>query len=192
MTTPPPSAEDLVRRLGEGEPQAAADLLPLVYDDLRAAAGAMLRQERPGHTLQPTALVHEAFMRLAGSSEPAWTSRAHFRAIAAKVMRQILMDHARRRDAVKHGGDMRRVTLTGAAENEAGLGAGDVDVLDLHAALEKLATLSARQAQVVEMRIFGGLTVNEVAHVLGVGTTTVDDDWAIARAWLARELRPAR
>lgn len=191
MTSDSHASEDLIRRLGDGEPAAAADLLPLVYDDLRAAAAAMLRQERPGHTLQPTALVHEAFMRLAGSSEPAWTSRAHFRAIAAKVMRQILVDHARRRDAVKHGGDIRRVTLDGAAEAQA-LVSGDVDVLDLHAALDKLSTLSPRQARVVEMRVFGGLTVSEAAHVLGVGTTTVDDDWAIARAWLARELRAGK
>lgn len=191
MTSDSPASEDLIRRLGDGESAAAADLLPLVYDDLRAAAAAMLRQERPGHTLQPTALVHEAFLRLAGSSEPAWTSRAHFRAIAAKVMRQILVDHARRRDAVKHGGDIRRVTLDGAAEAQAFV-SGDVDVLDLHAALDKLSTLSPRQARVVEMRVFGGLTVSEAAHVLGVGTTTVDDDWAIARAWLARELRAVK
>lgn len=189
----PPSArpEELLRQLGEGDAKAASDLLPLVYDDLRAAAAAMLRQERPGHTLQPTALVHEAFLRLAGASEPGWTSRAHFRAIAAKVMRQILVDHARRRGAAKHGGDMQRVTLDGSAPGgPAGL-PGELDVLDLHEALEKLARLSPRQAQVVELRVIGGLTVAEAAHVLGVGTTTVDDDWAIARAWLARELRPA-
>lgn len=191
MGLQPAPSEELIRQLGDGESRAAEDLLPLVYDDLRAAAAAMLRQERPGHTLQPTALVHEAFLRLAGTSQPAWTSRAHFRAIAARVMRQVLVDHARRRDAARHGGDVRRVTLDGVADASP-IALGEVDVLDLHAALDKLGALSSRQARVVEMRVFGGLTVSEAAHVLGVGTTTVDDDWAIARAWLARELRAGK
>lgn len=182
--------QDTLDRIEAGDALAAEALFPLVYADLRAAAAALLRQERPGHTLQPTGLVHEAFLRLAGGTRVAWTSQAHFRAVAARAMRQVLVDHARRRDAFKHGGELDRVTWDGDMDARApGL---DAEVLDLHDALERLAMLSPRQARVVELRIFGGLTVQEVAHVLDVGTTTVDDDWAMARAWLSGELGGAR
>jgi len=180
------SLEGTLERLERGDALAAEALFPHVYADLRAAAAALLRQERPGHTLQPTALVHEAYMRLAGGTRIAWTSQAHFKAIAARAMRQILVDHARRRDAQRHGGDMRRVTLDG--ELSAAQADGETDLLDLHDALARLGEVSPRQARVVEMRVFGGLTVSETAHVLSVGTTTVDDDWATARAWLARAI----
>jgi RNA polymerase sigma factor (TIGR02999 family) len=173
---------------GEGDERAAARLLPLVYDELRALAGSFFARQTPGHTLQPTALVHEAYLKLAGSANVRWEGRAHFFAVAARAMRQILMNHARDKSAAKRGGGWTRITLDKAV-TPPGTTDRQVDLLALDEALEKLSALSDRQARVIELRFFAGLTIAETAHVLGVGTTTVEDDWHLAKAWLVRELK---
>jgi RNA polymerase sigma factor (TIGR02999 family) len=160
-------------------------LLPLVYPELRRLALNHLRRERENHTLSPTALVHEAYLRLAGGAEVSWESRAHFFGAAARAMRQILVDHARIRGAAKRGGGWRRVTLE---EEFTPSGRRHFDFLDLHNALEKLMGFDERAARTVELRFFGGLTLDEVAHVLGVSRRTVAGDWTVARMWLSREL----
>ena len=172
-----------------GDAAAADRLLPLVYDELRAMAGSYMARRPPGHTLQPTALVHEAYLRLAGSEGDAWQSRAHFMAVAGRAMRQILINHARDKAAAKRGGDRDRVTLDEAVAIS---DVRELDVIALDLALSKLADLNERQARIVELRFFGGLTIPEASHVLGVGTTTVEDDWRLAKAWLSRELEGGR
>ena len=165
---------------------AFQQILGLLYPELRRLAARLMRRERPGHTLQPTALVHEAFLELVDQAAIDWQCRAHFMGVAARVMRHVLVDHARRRGAGKRGGGLRQVTLDEA------LGCGSVpalDILQLDEILERFATLDARGARVVEMRVFGGLTADEVAITLGVSKRTVDSDWSVARMWLARELR---
>ncbi len=170
-----------------GEKSAIAALLPLVYRELRALAGNYFRIQGAGHTLQPTALVHEAYLKLIGSEDGQWETRAHFFAVAAKAMRQILADHARRkRSAKRGGGEQQRVTLSGlitpaAVESE-------VDLLALDEALAKLAEVYPEQARVVELRFLAGLTVEEAVAVLGVAERTVKRRWRMARAWLRREL----
>ncbi len=171
--------------LSAGDATAADRLTPLLYTELRALAGSFLRKERADHTLQPTALVHEAWLRLAGQPSSAWTDTAHFKAVAAGVMRRVLVDHARRRASDKRGGDWRRVSLSGAAE---GMAPDIADVLALDQALHRLAGLHARQARVAELRFLAGLSVEETAHVLGVDPRTVKSDWATARLFLAQEL----
>lgn len=175
-----------------------AELMPQVYDELRRLAGNYLRHERPGQTLQATALVHEAFLRLSKEQHQPWKNRTHFLAIAALSMRQILVQRARARHADKRGGEnAERITLDESliaddrrsrrsAEREGG--AGGVDVLELDAALEKLAALDPQQAKIVELRYFGGLTVEEVAETLEISPATVKRHWTIARAWLRKEL----
>lgn len=158
----------------------------MVYDELRALAESCLQRERHGHTLQATALVHEAYLRLIKQEEVEWRNRAHFFAIAAQAIRRILVDHARGRQRAKRGGDRERVTLD---EDVAITPDRDLDVVELDEALEKLAQLNQRQARIVELRFFGGLALREVAEVLGVSPRTVDGDWCMARAWLRRELR---
>jgi RNA polymerase sigma-70 factor (ECF subfamily) len=160
-------------------------LLPIVYQELRRLAAAYLRRERPGQTLQPTALVHEAYLRLMKDRPGRWQNRAHFCAIAAHSMRQILIERARARGALKRGGAQPRVTL-----DEALVAGGEqsFDILALDAALERLARLDAEQARLVELRFFGGLTVEETADAMNISPATVKRHWTIARAWLAREL----
>ncbi len=175
----------VLQELERGDSSAASRLFPLVYDELRALAAAQMRRERPDHTLQPTALVHEAFLRLIEQTNVDWKNRAHFFAVAAQAIRRILIDHARKHNAQKRGGDFARVPLEDAAPENRGR---TLDLVALDDALERLAERSSRQAQIVEMRYFGGLTGEEVAHVLGVSRTTVADEWAIARAWLLKEL----
>ena len=167
------------------EAAAAEALLPEVYDELRALAGAFLRGEDPGHTLQPTALVHEAFLRIGARTGVVWRNPGHLRAVGARAMRRILVDHARAKQAAKRGGGARPVTLVSAV-----LGGEDEgpDVLALEVALERLAERSERQARIVELRFFGGLTIPEAAGVLDDSETTVEDEWRFARAWLNREL----
>ena len=160
--------------------------MPLVYDELRAVAGSYFRQQPEDHTLQPTALVNEAFIKLV-ATKAGWKDRAHFLAVAATAMRQILVDHARKRLTSRRGGGVARLTLTG--EFTPIVPDHDVDLLGLHEALEALLTLDQRQAQVVEMRFFGGMSAAEVAEVLGVSKTTVDKSWRAARAWLNAQLR---
>src|SRR5688572_24750285 len=145
-----------------------------------------MRRERPGHTLQPTELVHNAWFKLVDQTQVAWTDRAHFLNIAGRAMRQVLVDHARRRGAMKRADAADRVTFN----DDAGHGAvASFEVLDLHDALDRLAALDPRGAQVVEARVFGGMNVEEVAHVLGVSKRTVENDWTVARRWLSRELK---
>jgi len=161
------------------------DLLPLVYEELRRLAGGYLKGERVAHTLQPTALVHEAYLRIQGQGDVRWKSPGHLRAVCAQAMRRILVDHARARMAAKRGGGARAVTLAsqGLAAHEVPL-----DVLEVEEALQRLEALSERQARIVELRFFGGLTSREAAEVLGISETTAEDQWRFARAWLNREL----
>ena len=161
--------------------------MPLVYDELRRLAASYLRRERPGQTLQATALVNEAYIRLIGEKAHNWQNRTHFLAIAALSMRQILVQRARTRKAVKRGGDPQRITLDEQLL-PASPDQGEVDVLALDAALEKLAALNDRQAKIVELRYFGGLSVEEAAEALDISPATVKRDWTLARAWLKKEL----
>lgn len=165
--------------------QSLDSLLPIVYQELRRLAANYLRRERPGQTLQPTGLVHEAYLRLMKDRPDRWQNRAHFCAIAAHSMRQILIERARARGALKRGGAQPRVTL-----DEALVAGGErsVDILALDRALENLAKLDPEQARLVELRFFGGLTVEETAEEMNISPATVKRHWAIARAWLAREL----
>jgi len=156
-----------------------------VYDELRRLASGQLRHERGNHTLQPTALVHEAYMRMASHDGPFWKDPIQFRAVAAGVMRQVLVDHARRRGAGKRGGGMQRVVLDEAVTPMA---EPELDVIALDEAIGKLAGRSERQARIVELRFFGGLTVDQAADLLGISRGTVMNDWTVARAWLQREL----
>lgn len=168
--------------------EALDELVPLLYDDLRRLAAAVMRGERPDHTLQPTALAHEAYLRLAAQKGCRWHSRHQVLAVAARVMRRALVDHARARLAAKRGGAAVRVTLT---EAEARSGP-DVDLLALDLALERLAESDPRAVTIVELRYFAGFSVDEVAEALGLSRATVKRDWALARAWLTRELGPRR
>jgi RNA polymerase sigma factor (TIGR02999 family) len=169
-----------------GKADALDALLPLVYAELRRVAASYLRRERDFQTLQPTALVHEVYLRLLGERHVAWQNRAHFCAIAAQSMREILVEHARARNAQKRGGAWRRVTLT-----DVRLGRGDAHDIDVEAlgeALSRLAAFDPVRARLVDLRFFGGLTIEETAEVLGQSPATVKRGWALARAWLKREL----
>jgi RNA polymerase sigma factor (TIGR02999 family) len=172
---------------GRGDRAADGRLLAVVYDDLRRVARRRLRAERADHSLAPTALVHEAYLRLVDLRRVRWQNRAQFFAIAARVMRQILVDHARAHTAAKRGGPGWRVPLADGVGTTA---PRDVDLLDLDAALGKLATINPRLDDLVVLRFFGGLTVEEAADALGLSPATVKRDWTRARAWLFRELRP--
>jgi RNA polymerase sigma factor (TIGR02999 family) len=170
----------------EGDQSALDRLTPIVYGELRRLAGRYMRNERAGHTLQSTALVHEAYTRLVDYKRMQWQSRAHFFAVAAQLMRRILVEHARSR-SVKRGAGVRHISLE-EAPFIAAAGAGDPDLVALDDAMNDLARLDPRKMQVVEMRYFGGLSVEETAEVLKVSTVTVKRDWRIARTWLYREL----
>lgn len=190
------SVTALLRAWGAGDALASDSLVRLVYAELRRQARLALRREGEGHTLQPTALVHEAWLRLGDQHEARWESRAQFFAIAAQTMRRVLLDHARTRRALKRGGGAVQVTLGGADEGSArGARAGDtpldaVDVIALDDALARLAELDPQKARLVDLRYFAGLSIPEVAEVLGVSTATVGREWAVARMWLRRELEP--
>ena len=174
----------ILSELRDGDPSAADRLMTVVYDRLRNLAGAAFRDQRADHTLQPTALVHEVFVRLVEPGRVEWNDRTHFFAVAARAMRMVLADHARRRGAAKRGGDRARVALEDfSAEGEPPL----LDLVDLDAALERLNELEPRHARIVELRFLSGLTVEEVATVLELSRTTVESDWRMARAWLAHE-----
>lgn len=163
-----------------------ADLAALVYTELRALAGAFMRAQSPGHTLQPTALVNEAYVRLARSSPEALRSRSHFLAVAAKAMRHVLINHALAKKTAKRGGGATRVSFDALSPGDCEI--DQLEVLAVHEALGMLEQLDPRRAQVVEAKVFGGLTNDEIAEVLGVSTTTVESDWRTARAWLAAEM----
>ena len=184
MTTERELTQLLIASSG-GDAEAQAALLSAVYDELRQRAGAMMRHEARGHTLQPTALVHEAYLRLIQQDRVEWTGRAHFFGIAAQMMRRILVDHARGRLRDKRGGDRLRVSL----DDELPLSTEkDADVVALDDALKSLAAVDPRQAEIVVMRFFGGLNVEEVAAVLGVSKRTIEGEWTMIKAWLRREL----
>ncbi len=183
-----PEIDELLQRLEDGhDPRAVDRLFPLVYDELRRLAAARMRRERPDHTLQATALVNEVYLKLVDQTRAQWRNRAQFFAVAARAMHQILVDYARTRGREKRGGGQVAVTLE---KIEAGADTDLDDLLDLDEALERLAAIEPRQARVVEMRFFAGLTTEEIAEVLNVSAATVDRDWRSARAWLTVEMRP--
>jgi len=183
------TVSDLLRSWGRGDVQARDQLLPLVYRELKRRAAAYLRRERHSHTLQPTALVHEAYLRLAGQNRVDWQNRAHFFGIAAQTMRRILIDHARERQAAKRPGVAVRVLLD---ERIGTCPPIDCEVLLLNQALEELSRLDPRHAQIVELRYFGGLSESEVAEVLAISRSTVTREWQIARGWLYRRVTAGR
>lgn len=190
LMTPDADVTQLLRAWRAGDAAAGEKLLPIVYAELHRRAAAAMRREDAGHTLQATALVNEAYMRLVGQRQAEWQNRGQFYGIAAQLMRRILIDHAREHLAAKRGGGARQVTLSGvevAADSD-----DAIEVLALHEALERLAVLDERQAKVVEMRYFAGLGVEEVAEALDISPATVKREWATARAWLKRELAGSR
>ena len=176
----------ILSAIAQGDPGAASQLLPLVYDELRKLAAHRLAHQTPGQTLQPTALVHEAYLRLVGgNAQGAWEGRDHFYAACAEAMRHILVDNARRKQTVKHGGGRRRVPL----EEFHRVAESPEDLLDLDAALTHLAVEHPDKARLVQLRFFAGLSTAEAAGALGVSVATAEHWWAFARAWLYRELR---
>jgi RNA polymerase sigma factor (TIGR02999 family) len=181
-----PEITQLLIAWGDGRREALDDLMPVVYESLRRMAGGYMQRESAGHPLQPTALVSEAYLRLVDQRRVKWQNRAHFFGVAAGMMRRILVDHARERRAEKRGGDWERITLTGVdvAANEP----SQVDALALHESLERLAAFDPRQERIVELRYFGGLTIEETAEVVGVSDATVVREWTIAKAWLRADL----
>ncbi|MEK7406028.1 MAG: ECF-type sigma factor [Acidobacteriota bacterium] len=186
MSAPETSVTGLLQDWSRGDQSALEKLTPLVYSELRRVAAGYMKRERAGHTLQPTELVHEVFLRLVGQKTPDFRNRAHFMAIAAQHMRQILVDHARKRARLKRGGRTRRITL--AALSIAAPGSR-VDFLALNEALAALAEFDARKSRILEMHFFGGMGEEEIAAVLGVHTNTVARDLRLARAWLQARLR---
>jgi RNA polymerase sigma-70 factor (ECF subfamily) len=179
----------LLRAWGRGDLEAREELMPLVYEELRRRAAAYLRRERVNHTLQPTALVHEAYLRLIGQERTSWQNRTHFFGVAAQMMRRILVDHARGLHRGKRFGAAMRVTLD---EDIARAEPPDCELLLLDQALDELTALDARQGQIVELRYFGGLSESEVAEVLAISRTTVTREWQIARGWLYRRVTTGR
>ena len=175
----------LLRDWGRGEASAMDRLMPVVYNELRRIARNFMRRQNPGHTLQTTALVNEAYLNLVGSSRVNWQSRTHFFAIAAQLMRRVMVDSARRKKSRKRGGEFQRVTLDVIAEIPA---ENNTDLVALDEALTRLAALDPRHARIVELRYFGGLTEEQIAASLGVSERTVRRDWVLARSWLFREL----
>ncbi len=179
----------LLLQVSGGNRAAVDELTPLVYQELKRIAAGQLRSERPGHTLQATALVHEAYLKLIDQREANWQNRAHFFGVAAQLMRRVLLDYAKGKKRLKRGGDVHKTSLDEAlvvAEDRAS------DLVDIDEALTRLEALDPRQAKVVELRFFGGLSVEETAEAIGVSAPTVKREWAMARAWLHRELAVAR
>jgi RNA polymerase sigma factor (TIGR02999 family) len=184
---PPGDITVILERVGLGQESSADRLLPLVYGELRKIAAAKMAREAPGQTLQPTALVHEAWLRLGGDAQPAWQNRAHYFSAAAEAMRRILIENARRRHAQRHGGDLEKVSVDAAALDIAAPTA-DEELLRLHEALDALAVHDPRKAELVKMNYFIGLTLEESAQILGISTRTAERNWAYARAWLFNEI----
>ena len=185
----PPDVSVLLEAWNRGDAAARDRLLPLVYEELRRRARAYLRRERAGHTLQPTALVHEAYLRLTRQQRVVWQNRAQFYGLAAQMMRRILVDHARARNMAKRSGRWARVSFVDVVAPRQPL---DLDVLDLHAALDELASFDDRKSRVAELRFFGGLSLEETGHVLDLSIATVEREWQAARAWLFSRLKGLR
>ena len=186
MAKTPQGLTVILSRARAGDERARGELIALIYDELRRVASRLMRRERAGHTLSPTAVVHEAVIRLLGEGVfDRAADRSFLFASAARAMREVLIDHARRRAAARRGGGMRRVPLDSVVDYFEGQG---LDVVAVHEALDRLAALDGRQAQVMTLRYFGGMTVAEVAAALGVSVATVEQDWRLARAWLAGQL----
>jgi RNA polymerase sigma-70 factor, ECF subfamily len=177
---------ELLLAVSDGGRDALDQLVPLVYNDLRRVAAVQLRREASGHSLQPTALVHEAYVRLVDQRHVKWRNRAHFFGVAASLMRRILIDHARARLADKRGGGLERVTLLG--DEAAATSPRGIDVLALHESLERLAAFDPRKERIVELRYFGGLTIEETAEVVGISEATVIREWTFTLAWLRENL----
>jgi RNA polymerase sigma-70 factor (ECF subfamily) len=195
MISAPGEVTSLLRDAGQGDQQAARRLFPLVYDELRQIAGRYMSSEQPGHTLQPTAIVHEAYLRLVGREETYWQCRSQFFAVAARAMRCILIDHLRRKRAARRGGDRRREPLSESLVVPGARGYGSLRVDDrdeymlaLDGALDKLAQIDPQACRVVELRFFGGLTVEETADLLRISPRTVKREWQYARAWLHHQI----
>ena len=179
----------LLNELADGRVDAEADVMPLVYEELRSLASACFRRERADHTLQPTALVHEAWLRLVGQQDMHFDSRKHFYALAAKAMRNILVNHARDRQRQKRGGGWDRITLDAAEDTPAIVRSSrEIDVLAIDEALTMLSTMDERKARLVELRFFAGLSLDDAAEVLDISRSVASDDWRLARAWLAVQL----
>ena len=197
MTNPPPAAADageitiLLQKIERGDAQAAAQILPLVYGELRKLAAAKMAREPGGQTLQPTALVHEVWLRLGGDQQPQWQNRAQFFAAAAEGMRRILIENARRRRAIRHGGALEKVSLDDASLDLMAPEADD-KLLLIHEALDRLAAHDPRKAELVKQRYFVGLTIEEAATVMGISEMTAKRDWSYARAWLMHEIKTLR
>jgi len=185
MSPSPSNVTQMLHDWSDGDREALDKLIPIVYTELRRQAAGYLRRERPGHTLQTTALIHEAYLRLIDQKDVRWQNRAHFFAIAAQLMRRILVDHARSRQAAKRGGSDIKLPLEATMIASEG---SEVDLVALDEALERLAAIDPQQGRVVELRFFSGLSVEETAEVLGVSTRTVKRDWNVAKAWLRREI----
>ena len=182
------SATEVTRLLldwGQGEPSALDSLLPLIYNELRRVADGYLRRDRPGHTLQATALVNEVFLRLIDQSQVNWQNRAHFFGAAANLMRQILIQHARANHAAKRGGERQKLYLDEVGDMAQ---SGDLDLVALDDALRDLEAIAPRQCRIVELRYFGGLTIEETGEVLSISPATVKREWTMAKAWLRREI----
>ncbi len=179
---------DLLLDWNDGQSDALEELMGRVYDELRRLARLHMRRERPDHTLQPTALVHETFLRLIDQTRVRWRNRAHFLGVAAHLMRRVTVKHAARHNAAKRGGGAAKVTLEDVMVSDQML---DVEILALEEALARLGELDHQQMRVVELRFYGGLTVEEAAEVLGVSPSTIHREWRLARAWLSRELESA-
>ena len=185
MSPDPQNVTELLIGWSKGDKEALDSLVPLVYDELRRQASRYLRHERVGHTLQTTALIHEAYLRLVDQKNVHWQNRAHFFGIAAQLMRRILVDHARTKKRAKRGGSNIRVSFNDATAMAQGQ---DLDIVALDEALERLAEIDEQQSRIVELRFFSGLTVDETAEVLGISPATVKRDWSMAKAWLHREV----
>jgi RNA polymerase sigma-70 factor, ECF subfamily len=181
----PPDVTALLERFGSGDPSAADELIPLLYGELRRMASRYLRRERAGHTLQPTALVHEVFLRLLEQKDARWMNRSQFFGVAAQLMRRILVDYARRHYAAKRGGRMAKVPLN---EGFALCKEAPDQMLSLDETLTRLANTDPQQARIVELRVFGGLSVEEAGELLSISPATVKREWTMAKAWLAREM----
>jgi RNA polymerase sigma factor (TIGR02999 family) len=186
---PPQSITQLLVKWSDGDRAALDELIPIVYETLRKGAHRRLRRERSNHSLQPTALVHEAYIRLVDQQTSNWENRAQFFGMAAKLMRNILVDYARQRAAGKRGGEQYFVSLSNA--DRIG-GESDIELIKLNELLDELAAVKPDHARVVELRFFGGLTIEETASAMNISTATVERDWSFARAWLSREMKPGK